>query len=126
MWYRYEGNAEEREFPYSVATRTIPTQDITQSGEEALVIWFYGQGDNDSEAMYAALTDGSGGTAKSYYGVLGDDVAPGDIDQVGRFLHAAQQVGVDHSDGLRRAGQGHEEEVRGRRHVAGPPGRHHP
>jgi|GEM_PF-5378305 len=78
MWYHYDSTGFEREYTYSVATRTLAApQDMTLSGEEALVMYFYGQPDNDPLPMYAALTDGSGGTATSVYGVLGDD--PNDI-----------------------------------------------
>ena len=78
MWYHYDSSGVEREYPYSEATRVLETpEDLTDSGEAALVIWFYGQPDNDLEPMYAVMTDGSGNDAVSVYGVFGDD--PNDI-----------------------------------------------
>jgi len=54
-----------------------PALDLTDSGESTLVLWFYGQPDNDPTRMYVELRDGIGGAAVSEYGVQGDN--PDDI-----------------------------------------------
>ncbi|MHC4528957.1 MAG: hypothetical protein ACYS29_13865, partial [Planctomycetota bacterium] len=61
---------------YSEACRQFdPPLDLSSCGEKALVIWFYGNGDNDSTTMWLILNDNVG--AMHTYGANGED--PDDI-----------------------------------------------
>jgi len=81
MVYTYENTYEwlwERDHNYSEAWRDFdPGLDLQASGNEAaLVLWFYGDRDNDSTDMWVKLAD-SDSSAKHIYGTYGDD--PEDI-----------------------------------------------
>ncbi|MHC4344820.1 MAG: InlB B-repeat-containing protein [Planctomycetota bacterium] len=77
MLYLYDNTGHdvggaERDCNYSEATRTFDAaQDWTASCEKAIEVWFYGDPDNDAtvlDAMYMALTDGTGTDAVATYG----------------------------------------------------------
>jgi hypothetical protein len=78
MIYTYENDLMslwERDHNYSEATRDFdPALDLGCSNEAALVVYFYGDGENDLTDMWLKLSDG-GGTVKSTYGANGEDPA---------------------------------------------------
>jgi hypothetical protein len=80
MLYYYEcfrDKYKERDANYAMASLALdPPQDWLASGEQALVIWFYGDADNASTEMWALVTNGAT-TAMHTYGAYGDD--PEDI-----------------------------------------------
>jgi beta-lactam-binding protein with PASTA domain len=78
MIYTYENDEDslwDRCHNYSEASREFdPALDLECSNDKALVIWFYGDGDNDLTDMWLKLSDGAG-TVKSTYGANGEDPA---------------------------------------------------
>ncbi|HUW18723.1 MAG TPA: hypothetical protein VMW16_05430 [Sedimentisphaerales bacterium] len=80
MRYSYENYRDfgwERDANYSEAGCTFdPPQDWVANGEEALVIWFFGDQDNDISPMWVAVSDGTA-EAICHYGDSGED--PEDI-----------------------------------------------
>ena len=74
MIYTYENVLDslwERDHNYSEAWREFdPALDWTSTGEAGLVLWFYGDGDNDSTDMWVKVND----AAKQLYGHNGEDV----------------------------------------------------
>ena len=77
MEYHYDSTGSERECFYSAATKTyVPPLNLVDNFEKALVLYFYGQADNDSESMWVVLSD-STNEDQSTYGVYGD--SPDDI-----------------------------------------------
>ena len=72
MSYIYDNTGLRRDSNYSEATRSFdPAQDWTSSDEAALVIWFRGNSDNASSAMWVLLNGNVG--AMATYGDNGDD-----------------------------------------------------
>jgi hypothetical protein len=77
MQYDYDSTGSERECFYSGATKTYdPPLNLVDNFEKAMVLYFYGQADNDTESMWVVLSDGTN-SDQSTYGVYGD--SPDDI-----------------------------------------------
>jgi hypothetical protein len=78
MIYTYENDLMslwERDHNYSEATHDFdPALDLDCSNEAALVVYFYGDGENDLTDMWLKVGDGTN-TAKSIYGANGEDPA---------------------------------------------------
>jgi hypothetical protein len=77
MTYTYENEPYgiwDRDANYSEATRTYdPPMDLTLTGEVAMVVYFYGDGDNDLTDMWVLLNGSVADMA--LYGDNGEDVA---------------------------------------------------
>jgi hypothetical protein len=78
MIYTYENDFDaiwERDVNWSEATKDFePALDLECSNDKALVVYFYGNGDNDVTDMWLKLGDGAS-TVKSTYGANGEDPA---------------------------------------------------
>ncbi|MHC4423748.1 MAG: hypothetical protein ACYSWR_03655 [Planctomycetota bacterium] len=73
MEYVYDSSGSERECAYSLATKAYsPALNLVDNYEKAMVLWFYGDADNDSESMWVVLSDGTT-DAQSIYGIVGTD-----------------------------------------------------
>jgi len=78
MEYMYESTGSERECAFSEAKKTFdPPLNLVNNFEEAMVLWFYGNADNDTESMWVVLSDGTT-EAQSTYGIIPPD-SPDDI-----------------------------------------------
>ena len=72
MEYNYDSTGSERECGYSEAKKTWPTPlNLVDNFEKALILYFYGDEDNDVESMWIVLSD-STNEDQSTYGVYGD------------------------------------------------------
>jgi hypothetical protein len=77
MQYLYDNTGSERECAWSEARKTFdPPLNLVDNFERAMVLWFYGDADNDTESMWVVLSDGTD-EAQSTYGLYGD--SPDDI-----------------------------------------------
>jgi hypothetical protein len=78
MIYTYENEWEslwERDVNYSEACKEFdPALDLACCDDKALVIWFYGDPENDVTDMWVKVSDGVT-TVKSTYGANGEDAA---------------------------------------------------
>ena len=78
MEYYYNNAQCERCPPYSEVGRPLePPLDLTDECERVLVLWFYGDPDNDTESMWVFLSDDTN-DGQVTYGTLGPD-SPDDI-----------------------------------------------
>jgi len=78
MEYMYESTGSERECAFSEAKKTFdPPLNLVDNFEKAMVLWFYGDADNDTESMWVVLSDGAA-DAQSTYGIIPPD-SPDDI-----------------------------------------------